>query len=155
MGVIHMAKTALTVKMQIEGVRETLRAFSVLPKEAQDALRDRSEELSKQLATKLKVAAIANGPQSGLMAPTIKAKRDRVPAVQAGGTRKVGSNKKPAYKILFGSEFGSNNLDQFRPHQADGYWFFQTVRRDEGGIAKAWVQMADDVAAAFARGDIG
>jgi len=150
-----MAKTALTVKMQIEGVRETLRAFSVLPKEAQDALRDRSQELSKLLAAKLKVAASADSRQAALMATTVKANRDRVPSITAGGTRKVGRNKVPAYKILFGSEFGSNHLKQFRPHQADGYWFFAVVKRDAADIARAWQQAADDVAAAFARGDIG
>ena len=112
-----MAKTALTVNMPIEGARETLRAFRKLPKEASQELRERSLKLSETLANRARQAARSDSPQAALMAPTIKARRDRLPSIQVGGSKRVGRNRKPAYKILFGSEFGSNTLRQSRlPH---------------------------------------
>lgn len=147
-----MAKTSLTVRMSIHGVRETLQALRALPKEANDQIRDKSLELSKMLTGRLQSAARIDSAQSALMAPTIRPARDRVPTVQAGGMRKVGRNRVPAYKVLFGSEFGSNNLKQYRPHQQGGYWFFVTVDNEQGPIAKAWREAADEVVRSFSSG---
>lgn len=137
---------ALTVKIHIEGVQETLRKFRELPKEASDSLRDRTQELSQELATIVSAAARSDSPQSALLAKTVKAKRDRVPVIQAGGTSRIGSNRAPAYKVLFGSEFGSNNLKQYRPHVGQGsYWFFKTVEESGPEIGAKWNQVTDDI----------
>ncbi|MFI5561504.1 hypothetical protein ACIA2T_19675 [Amycolatopsis japonica] len=88
--------------------------------------------------------------QAALIAPTIRAARDRVPAVQAGGMRRVGRNKKPAYKVLFGSEFGARTYKQFKPHRgAEGYWFFPLVERDAQDISAAWSKAANDIVKEF------
>lgn len=147
-----MAKT-LTLRLHITGVRETIRAFGGLPKDANDELRDKAQELSEDLARKVTNAGRADTAQSALIAPTVKAKRDRVPVIQAGGTKRVGSNRKPAYKVLFGSEFGSNQLKQFRPHVGqDSYWFFKTVEDSSPEIGQAWNEAADDIIRKWARG---
>lgn len=148
-------KTTLTVKMSIAGLRETIKAFQDLPKDASKRLRDETLKLSQALAVRAKVAGMVDeAPQSPLVATTVKAVRDRVPAIQAGGTKRLGRNRAPAYKLLFGSEFGSNNYPQFhRPHQGQqGQWFFPTVERSQAEIAAAWSRVADGIVRDFSEG---
>lgn len=146
-------KMALTVNMRIDGAQSVLAAFRKLPKEANDALRDRSRQLAETLAVRVASAARADSRQSALIASTVKARRDRVPVIVAGGTKRVGRNRKPAHKILFGSEFGSTSFTQFRPHLGQGsYWFFRTVEDSTAEIAAAWSKAADDIVASFERG---
>lgn len=163
-----MAKSSLTVKVQIEGVRETLAAFRELPKDASKELRDASQKLAKVIAAKAKVDAVAHGgPQGKLLAPTIKAARDRVPVVTVGGARKVGRNRAPAYGVLFGSVFGFYGRSgwygaakfhggrgrQYRPHRGqDAYWFFPLVESEAPEISRAWNQAADDIVRKFSAG---
>lgn len=141
-----MAKTSLTVKIRIVGVRETLAKFRDLPDDAQRELRQASLKLATVLAKKIAEDALTDSGQSALMAPTVKPVFDRVPAVKAGGaSRKVGRNKVPAYKVLFGSVFGATTLKQFRPFDGDGYWFFGTVYAKQDMIAYQWDAAADEI----------
>lgn len=143
-----MASKGITVKVRISGVRETIRAFRQLPKDANDELRKRSQAIASDLATKIASAARSSSAQSALVAGTVKAMRDRVPVVQAGGNRKVGRKRKPAHKVLFGANFGATYLKQFRPHRAGGtddYWFFSTVEANEGRIDQEWNAAADEI----------
>lgn len=143
-----MAKGALTVGVRIDGVNQTLAAFRQLPKDANDALREAAQDLARRLALSAQRAASAdNSPQSDLIAPTVKAGRDRLPLVQAGGSKRVGRHRAPAWKLLFGSEFGSNRYKQFgHPHAGKkGYWLFPTVEREQSAIAAAWRRAADDI----------
>lgn len=145
-----MAKTALTVNVRIDGVRQTLAAFRDLPKDANDALRDKSMELAQTLAGKVAADARSEGRQAAILAATVAARRDRVPVVVAGGTKRIGRNRKPAFKLLFGSVFGSNRLKQFKPHYGQAsYWFFDTVEAEQDEIAAAWRKVADDLIAKF------
>lgn len=163
-----MAKTTLTVKVRIDGVREILRAFSVLPKDAQNALRDHSQKIARKLAVKATVDVAAHGgPQGPLLATTVKAVRDRVPAIQVGGTRRLGRRAAPAYGMLFGSLFGMNGRSgwysasryaasagrQYRPHQGqDAYAFFPLVEREAPTISREWHAAVDDVVRKFSDG---
>lgn len=141
----------LKIEIRIEGARETIAAFNRLPKEANKALRERSMALANTIATKVRVTAYLDSKQSALMAPTVKAVLDRLPSIVAGGTKRVGRNRRPAYKILFGSEFGSN-LPQFRPHLGKGsYWFYRTVYDSQREIADAWNKAADDIQRDFTK----
>lgn len=123
--------------------------------DANRAIKAAAESLSHVLAASARAAALADSaPQSPNLAATVKAARDRVPVVTAGGSRKLGRRRKPAYKTLFGAEFGSNNYAQFqRPHAGrNGYWFFPTVERESAAISKAWLGAADDVVRRFGEG---
>lgn len=136
----------LKVKIHIEGATETLKAFNRLPKTASAALRARSFALAETLAAKVRDAAVSDSKQSALMAPTIKARLDRLPILQAGGSKRLARIKRPAYVILFGSEFGARYIPQFRPHLGRGsYWFYKTVYASQGEIADAWSAAADDI----------
>lgn len=159
-----MAKTGLTFKVSIVGVRETLAKFKELPKEANNDLRKRSQELAGKLAESARAAARRTGHQAALVAPTVKARRDRVPSVQAGGSTRVGRYGVPAYAVLFGSEFGMDRHTgwyrksrydesigfQYHPHTGTvGLWFFPTVEREAPAIADAWDQVAADIITRF------
>jgi len=157
---------ALTVKMHIDGVHQTLAAFRRLPKEASDSLRDHTLDLSKDLARKVAAAARVDSRQSAAVAPTVKALRDRVPAIVAGGMTRVGTPRVPAYAVIFGSEFGAKHRfgwysgsryaasfgRQYRRHVGRGsYWFFRTVEENEAMIGQAWTRVADDIIDAWSR----
>lgn len=149
-----MARAGLVINLHATGVRETLAAFRALPKEAANELRDASLDLSRELAADAKVAGVREGSQAALVAATVKASRDRVPSVQAGGLKRLGSRRKPAWKLLFGSEFGSNRYRQFpHGHQGrDGIWFFPTIEANSGPIMRRWREAADRTIATFSKG---
>lgn len=147
-----MAKTALTISINAEGIPEAVRAFNRLPKEANKELRDETLKLMSVLADRARADGMADGaPQSRLVATTVKAIRDRTPVIQAGGTKRLGSNNAPAFKLLFGSVFGSNRYRQFhRPHAGrQAYWFFPVVEEEAPRIAKAWLNVADAIVRKF------
>ena len=144
-------KRTLTLTLHVDGLKEALRAISKLPKDAQVEVRDRALTIAEGLAIKLRVAARGESAQAGLMAPTIRARRDRVPSVEAGGTRRVGRKRKPAYKILFGSEFGSH-LPQFKPHLGRGsYWFYKTFEDNQEALMSEWAEAVNEVADKWGR----
>ena len=149
-----MAKPGLTVNLYISGGRETLRAFNALPKEANAELREAAGDLARLLAREARAAGVQEGAQAALVADTVKTGRDRVPIVTAGGSKRVGSRRKPAYALLFGSEFGSNRFRQFSHfHQGrDGIWFFPTIEENAAQIARRWQQAADRILTAFGKG---
>lgn len=140
-----MAKTGLTIRVQISGVREVLAALAELPKDAQAELKAAALDLSKEIAGRARQAGINEGRQAALVATTVRAAKDRLPVVVAGGAKKLGRNRKPAYKLLFGSEFGAG-LRQYKPHIGrDSYWFFRTIEDSSSEIERRWLQAADEV----------
>lgn len=145
--------TGLKINVRIEGVRETLRAFRELPPEASKELRDRTQTLSEDLAVKIRAAGNNDSRQSARAAKSVKARRDRVPVITAGGTKRSSA-------VLFGSEFGMTRRSgwyaagryghsparQFRPHRgANSYWFFRTVEQNQAEIGRAWTEVADSI----------
>jgi hypothetical protein len=150
---VPKAKT-LTYSIKVEGVRETLAAFRGLDKEANQAIRDHAQVLAGRFAVKAKAAGAARGRQAALVASTVKPGRDRVPVVTAGGARRLGRRKAPAWALLFGAEFGSNRFAQFgHAHTGrKGIWFFPTIEASASMILKEWQAAADDIVRAFTRG---
>lgn len=153
-------QTQLKVEIQNSGVRETLKAFNRLPKAQQAALRDRTMQLAETLAVRVRQAGQREGRQARPLSVTVKARRDRIPIIEVGGTAKVGASKVPAWRVLLGSEFGGNRRTgwygisrftsstgrQFKPHLGRGsYWFFDAVYREQAVILKAWLAIANDV----------
>lgn len=153
----------ISLTVRIDGAQATLKAFRDLPKEASDALRDAAQDLSDKMANWVKAAGQAEGRQASLLVGTVKAKRDRLPYMVVGGTKRIGhswpgAGRAPAYQLLFGSEFGASSGHGFLPHRGKaGYWVFPTIEAHEGEIAREWTKAADDVLDRFAEGgpDIG
>jgi hypothetical protein len=151
-----MAKSGLTITVQIDGATETLKAFRELPRQATDRLRDAAVELAGDLLPAVKSAARSDrSPQAALVATTVKVRRDRIPVLVAGGTKRLGVNRAPAYKLLFGSEFGSTRLDQFHKfHQGqEGSWFFPVIEAEAARISAAWTDAADAIIRDFSGGE--
>lgn len=150
-----MAKKELLVTIKIEGIRETLAALNKLPRDAANELRTKATEISQKLSAAAREAATAEGRQAGIVAATVKARRDRVPTVVAGGPKRIGRNRQPAYKLLFGSEFGATRYEQYKPHLGRGsYWFFRTVEDNEVEIAQEWLDAADEIIRKFSGGGV-
>lgn len=160
------AARSLSISITVEGARETLAAFRRLPKDANDSLRDRSKRLSEVLATRVRAAAVLEGSQAAIVAPTVKAVRDRVPAITAGGNERVGKRRVPAHKLVFASEFGAKRRfgwysayryrnsagRQYRKHLGNhSYWFFTTVEANSATVSATWHRVAKDIVDSFVR----
>jgi hypothetical protein len=150
------------VHVSIHGVAEMKAAFRRLPKEASKSLRDQTGRLSVDLAQRIRSSAAGSSRQSAAVARTVRARRDRVPVVVAGGNqtvtrqRRVSSGQGPtrAYHLLFGANFGASFLKQFRRHRGagqDDYWFFSTIEDNTDRIDDAWGRVLDDVASEWGR----
>ena len=151
-------KTSLTMRVRIEGVRETLKALNELPKEANEQMRKAAMTMAEKLAVKSQQAALSDqSPQAALIVPTIKPRRDRVPVIVAGGSTRVGRRSVPAWKVLFGSEFGANQYPQFgKRHQGqEGSYLFPIVEANSELVEREWNAAADDVIARFTAGGGG
>lgn len=139
-----MAKRSLSM----EGASETLRAFRQLPKDASQELRARSQRLSELLAEKAQQAAsVDRSPQAKLVVPTVKARRDRVPVIAAGGARRVGRGNTPVWQVLFGAEFGADKWPQFgKPHQGRrGSFLFPVAEQNRELVEREWSEAADEI----------
>lgn len=149
-----MAKSGLVINIRAAGIPQTLKALKDIGKHAEAEIRVAALDLAKEMATAVKAAGMAEGSQAALVSTTVKATRDRVPVVQAGGAKKLGSNRKPAFKLLFGSEFGSNAYKQFgKPHIGNGsYWFFKTVEEHAPEILDRWQEAADEIVRKYGEG---
>jgi hypothetical protein len=51
----------------------------------------------------------------------------------------------PAYKVLFGAEFGAVTLAQFRAFQSGGYFFFVTVDAESDYIQSEYLGAVDEI----------
>lgn len=147
----------IVVRVRITGAREMLRAFRRLPKDANKELRDANLEISRDLAGKIRAAATASPRQGPAVAPSVRAGRDRIPNVQAGGGRRAGKQTRrsrgqrptTAGDLVFGANFGATYLKQFPGHNggagSDDYFFFTTVEDNMPSIAAEWTEAAERV----------
>lgn len=145
-----MTKRTITVTIRIAGIRETIRAYNQLPEDGQLEMQAASLSIAGVVAADIRTSARRNA-QSALMAPTVRAQKAAVPIIVAGGARRVGRNRVPAYKVLFGSEFGSY-LKQFRAVNSSGYWFFETFDKKRDYIANEYIEAAEEVLSKWGRG---
>lgn len=143
----------LVVNVKIDGLRETLRAFRELPKDASEELRVEAGKIATDMAGWISSAAVADSRQSALLAGTVKVRRDRVPVVEIGGSAKVGTgtgrNKGRAYQILFGANFGARSFPQFRSWAGKGkdYFVFANIEAHEREIEDRYLDATDRIIA--------
>jgi hypothetical protein len=112
---MEKVKGAATVR--IDNLNAVLRALSKMPKEASNQLRDEAQDIARDIVSRAQGAAAT--PQQRLAAASMKARRDRVPVIVAGGRKRLpvtssrkrrGPNRdRQTYgDIFFGYEFGGS-----------------------------------------------
>ncbi|MEV6693367.1 hypothetical protein AB0M35_18045 [Micromonospora sp. NPDC051196] len=136
--------------MRVDGVWGVLRALSRVPSEADRQLQATGYRLAAALSGRVAGAARSDSRQSALMAGTVRAVGGEI---VAGGSARVGRRGTPAYKILFGSEYGARVLPQFRPHRGSGsYWMWAEILRSKAEIDRESADGAERVVRAIDRG---
>lgn len=119
------------------------KALARLPKEASAQLRTASKDIAGDIADEAADRARGQGGLAALVAPTIRATRDRVPKVLMGSARKLpeegsdwthgrGGSRQTIGDVIWGAEFGGGaraSTVQFLPHKGrSGYFLWPTVR---------------------------
>ena len=107
-----MATTKMSAGAQVEGLRETLRAFSKLDKDAQKAARDEVQKVANLLAQEIASAGRRQGDSRNRhVAGSIRGTRERSPVIKIGSAQRMAAAGRPrASDLMFGMEFGSTDL---------------------------------------------
>ena len=131
------------VSVEVEGLKELQRRVRNLPKQAQEELRQAAQAIADMELPRLRAAASGSSRQAGAIASSIRSRRDRFPAIAAGGRGRTGvSGGATAGQLFYGAEFGgrrSRTTMQFRPHLGQrGYFFFPTLRADQPKQRDLW-----------------
>ena len=142
--------------IQVEGLRELLRALSRLPKTAQAEIREAAQAIADDEAKRITSAGRSSDSQSAAAAGFVKARRDRVPTLSVGGNRKAGvSGGATVGPLFFGAEFGGQKRPttrQFRPHKGrTGYWLWPVLREDQERMLKRWQAAVEAIAREWER----
>ena len=121
----------VTVYNTVDGLNAALRR---LPADVTRKLRDASVGIASNVATKAGSRARSVGGVAVLVAPSIKATRDRVPVIKMGGSGK----NQTIGNVIWGAEFGSSRFPQFQPPTKPGYFLWATVADESGEIMDAY-----------------
>ena len=146
-----MAKTEkVRVAVEVHGLTETTRAFRKYGKEANKEIRAASKRAVETVTPTLIAAMTSDSAQSRLVAGTVRAVSDRVPALAAGGAKRVKNStgaSVPSGDVFFGAEFGGGGrptTQQFRPHRGtEGYAFYPAFRKNFSRIIDAYYDGLD------------
>jgi len=138
------------VEAYVEGLNDVLRAFKALPKEASAELRKSSMEIAdRHMAPAWRNAALYYaGPWGQVIADSVKVKRDRVPAVQIGGNRKVLSGGGSATMVRWPSDTG-NARESFAPFTQTNW--ISNVRGYQPAALREWGEAVDRIVGKWGR----
>lgn len=131
----------------VEGLDEVLRAFRQLPKDASAELRQASVSIAQnRMVPAWKNAAMYYaGPWGDKIAASVRARRDRIPAVQIGGNRRVFTGGASATMVRYPSDAG-----QVRPSIPPAFtgtdWIGRT-REYQPAAMREWSQAVDRIVA--------
>ena len=127
----------------VDGLNEVLRALRALPKEANDEMRKASQDIAeKYMAPAWRDAAQNAGPWGPKIAESVKVRRDRVPAVQIGGNRRVFSGGATATMVRYPSDSGQKR-DSWAPFEKTD-WITLSRGYQEPAL-REWAKAVDDV----------
>lgn len=132
------------VEAYVEGLNDVLRALRALPKEASAELRKSSMEIAQRhMAPAWQNAALYYaGPWGQVIADSVKVKRDRVPAVQIGGNRKVLSGGGTATMVRYPSDTGEGR-ESFAPFEQTNW--ISRVRAYQPDALREWGEAVDRI----------
>jgi hypothetical protein len=143
------------IALEVEGMRDTIKAFNRLDKEGKNAARDEVKKIAQLLADRIRARAPADKRYQDL-AVTVRAGRDRVPVIYIGGraTPKVSGGGGPR-ELVIGMEFGARdpgpNAWRFPPRTPTlgrgnaGYWIYPTLKANQDDIIRLWFDAMDKI----------
>jgi len=136
----------------VTGLNSLLRDLRGLDKESADELRTASTDIANRyMVPAWTNAARSAGPWGERIAATVKAKRDRLPAVQIGANRKAFSGKATVNMVRYPSHAG-----RVRPTIPAAFtqtdWMAQVKPAYSAQAMREWTQAVDRVCDAFERG---
>jgi hypothetical protein len=159
-------RTTIKIQPDMTDLRGLLKALNEMDKDSQKGLKDEVYSISAWTAQGIKQAAFAHPfmpAQAAIIAPTVRASRDRLPTVLIGGSKGRASGGANAGQLLFGNEFGGErnafgNLTAFpnggyrfptrsaRVGRGNaGYWIFPTVKAMQPEITRRWTAAVEKV----------
>lgn len=104
----------MRMNLAVEGLKPFLTRISALPKTAQNEIRQAAQGIADDEVERIVSAGKASDKQSAAAAAFIKSRKDRVPAIAAGGAKKTGvSGGAKAGELFFGAEFGGGSNKKF------------------------------------------
>jgi hypothetical protein len=148
-------KERVAIGFEIEGMRDTIRAFNKLDKDGKNAARDEVKKIAELLAARIRAKAPSDKRYQNL-AVSVRAGRDRVPVIYIGGraTPKVSGGGGPR-ELIIGMEFGADqtgpNAWRFPPRTPKlgrgnaGYWIYPTVKASQDEIIRLWFDAMDRI----------
>lgn len=133
---------------EIKGLNQFLRDMRHAPPELSKELRQRAQKIAEPVAADAR--SRASTPQARMSAPSIRAVRDRVPVIKAGGGSALVSGtprrRRPkAGDVYFGADFGARGLPQFPSKTKGGRMVFKAVRGQRKHIADQYLDAVEDV----------
>lgn len=142
-------------RVEIRGAKDsarlvlaTTRLLGVIPKELRQANLDGARMIRTE--AKLKAKALGRPRQPTIIPIEIV---QSGPTLWMGGSQRIGRKFKPAYKLVYGAEFGARVLKQYRPWVgARGYFFFPSIRDTEPERTRRYSAALSAVARAWSRG---
>lgn len=137
-----MASGKVRYTAEVDGLRETMRALNgcelAIRRQANGELRKAAGDCARGLVDLLKASAASSGvPVAPLVASSVRVKSDRLPVVSIGGPKKVGRNRVPAARLMWGSEHGpATDPNHFGVPPGPGYWIKPAVARFQASDAE-------------------
>jgi hypothetical protein len=139
-----MARTVIA-ETRIPGLNDLLRDLRYLPKEAAKELRATSAVIAdRYMVPSWREAAMKAGPWGEKLAASVKAKKDRIPAIQIGGNRKVFRGGATANMVRYPSSSGQPR-ESWAPFTATN-WIGQRKDYHQDALNE-WSKTIDDICA--------
>ena len=134
---------AKVVDVYVEGLGPLLKDLRALPKEATAELRTASVVIAERhMVPSWRNAAMRAGGWGPKLAASIRAKRDRTPALQVGFQKKVYRGKASTNIVRYPSAFGTRN--EWAPF-GDGTGWMATRRPYEHAAITEWGHAVDKI----------
>jgi len=139
---------ARTIDAYVTGLNEVLRAFRNLPKEASKELREASLVIAdRHMVPAWKDAASSyGGPWGDKIAASVRAKRDRLPAVSIGLAKKAFSGGASSIMVRYPADAGTRGRAGKKAAAfGDGTNWISQVRPYQPQAIREWGQAVDRI----------
>jgi len=146
------------VDIKIYGLDKMLRDLKALPKEAQDELRTESKDIASRLMVPYWKAAAAGAgePWAGAIQGSIRAKRDRIPTVSIGSSRKAFSKGASPTTVRYPSHAGpvgrAGAAGTMPATFGAPTGWMKAMGRYKGQALQEWLSAVDRIKRKFERG---